>query len=105
MGPFPLSKRGPWKLHGSGPICASFPEPRSRSLTTGACSIATMKLTLLIFSLLACLVSEAIATALTFKLPANDKACFYAVTKNNAEKIAFYFAVRPYPSCAYLSNH
>lgn len=53
-----------------------------------------MKPTLLIFSLLACLVSEAAATALTFKLPANDKACFYAVTKNNAEKIAFYFAVR-----------
>lgn len=53
-----------------------------------------MKPTLLIFSLLACLVSEAAATALTFKLPANQKSCFYAVTKNDAEKIAFYFAVR-----------
>lgn len=52
-----------------------------------------MKPTLLIFSLLACLFSEAAATALTFKLPANQKSCFYAVTKNNAEKIAFYFAV------------
>ena len=56
-----------------------------------------MKFTPLIFSLLACLISEAAATALTFKLPANEKACFYAVTKKEAEKIAFYFAVRPPP--------
>lgn len=52
-----------------------------------------MKLTLLIFSLLACLVSEAAATALTFKLPANEQACYFATTKKT-EKIAFYFAVR-----------
>ena len=58
-----------------------------------------MKPTFLIFSLLACLVSDAAATALTFKLPANEKACFYAVTKNEAEKIAFYFAVRLPPGC------
>ncbi|SPN98879.1 related to ERP2 - p24 protein involved in membrane trafficking [Cephalotrichum gorgonifer] len=53
-----------------------------------------MKPTLLIFSLLACLVSEAAATALTFKLASGEKSCFYAVAKKETEKIAFYFAVQ-----------
>lgn len=67
--------------------------PIAHSPLHGACPIVTMKLTLLIFSLVACLVSEAVATALTFKLPANEQACFFATTKKT-EKIAFYFAVR-----------
>lgn len=63
-----------------------------------------MKPTLWIFSLLACLVSEAAATALTFKLPSNDKACFFAVTQKEAEKIAFYFAVRLPPGCSHFPS-
>jgi hypothetical protein len=35
------------------------------------------------------------ATALTYKLEANEKACFYAWVDKVNEKIAFYFAVNP----------
>ena len=41
--------------------------------------------------------SSVAATALTFKLPANDKACFYTDVQTKSAKIAFYFAVS---SCA-----
>ena len=51
-----------------------------------------MKLSNFACGLLA-LVSEASATALTYKLTANEKACFYTNTQNKGEKIAFYFAV------------
>lgn len=61
-----------------------------------------MKFTLLVCSLLSLLVSEAAATALTYKLGSSEKACFYAVTKKEAEKIAFYFAVRKHPSHRFL---
>jgi hypothetical protein len=40
------------------------------------------------------------ATALTYKIDANEKACFYAWVDKVGEKIAFYFAVlnpRPTP--------
>ncbi|KAL1876594.1 hypothetical protein VTK73DRAFT_9258 [Phialemonium thermophilum] len=53
-----------------------------------------MQLPVLTFGLLACLFSQALATALTYKLAANEKACFYALTTNRGEKIAFYFAVQ-----------
>ena len=53
-----------------------------------------MKLPFVLCSLLAGLVAQVSATALTYKLGANEKACFYTATKNPAEKIAFYFAVR-----------
>jgi hypothetical protein len=43
---------------------------------------------------MAWLAANVSATALTYKLTANEQACFYATTKNKAEKIAFYFAVR-----------
>jgi hypothetical protein len=33
------------------------------------------------------------ATALTYKLLANEKACFFANVENKGAKIAFYFAV------------
>jgi hypothetical protein len=48
---------------------------------------------LLILSILAALVSHAAATALTFKLGASERACFYVATQKDNEKIAFYFAV------------
>jgi len=53
-----------------------------------------MKLSLLTYGLLGWLASEVSATALTYKLTANEKACFYTSTENQGQKIAFYFAVR-----------
>ncbi|KAH8888724.1 hypothetical protein GQ53DRAFT_748631 [Thozetella sp. PMI_491] len=53
-----------------------------------------MKLSLVTCSLLAWFAAEVSATALTYRLGANEKACFYTGTKNKAEKIAFYFAVQ-----------
>ncbi|KAK4453188.1 emp24/gp25L/p24 family/GOLD-domain-containing protein [Podospora aff. communis PSN243] len=53
-----------------------------------------MQLPLISCGLLACLVAQVSATALTYKLQANEKACFYTSTKTKGEKIAFYFAVQ-----------
>lgn len=53
-----------------------------------------MQLPTITWGLLACLVAQVSATALTYKLQAHEKACFYTATKNKGEKIAFYFAVR-----------
>ncbi|AEO63307.1 uncharacterized protein THITE_2108366 [Thermothielavioides terrestris NRRL 8126] len=53
-----------------------------------------MQLPLLSCGLWALLAVQAAATALTYKLNANEEACFYTVTKNPDEKIAFYFAVQ-----------
>lgn len=52
-----------------------------------------MKATLLSVGLLAWLASLVSATALTYKLAANEKACFYANAEKEHLKIAFYFAV------------
>lgn len=53
----------------------------------------TMRLPTLVAGLMALMASNVAATALTYKLTANERACFYAATKNPNEKIAFYFAV------------
>ncbi|CAM1508184.1 Fc.00g050320.m01.CDS01 [Cosmosporella sp. VM-42] len=53
-----------------------------------------MRLPTLFAGLIACLVTDVTATALTYKLSANEKACFYTTTKKESEKIAFYFAVQ-----------
>ena len=55
----------------------------------------TMQLPLLFCGLWALLAVQATATALTYKLNANEEACFYTATQNRDEKIAFYFAVCP----------
>jgi hypothetical protein len=52
-----------------------------------------MKISLLSCSLLACLSQLVSATALTYKLTANEKACFFTNVENKGAKIAFYFAV------------
>lgn len=52
-----------------------------------------MQLPLLSYGLWALLAARATATALTYKLNANEKACFYTATQHKDEKIAFYFAV------------
>lgn len=56
-----------------------------------------MRVSAIACGLFACFVSQVAATALTYKLHANEKACFYAKTQKDNEKIAFYFAVRPHP--------
>lgn len=53
-----------------------------------------MQLPLFSCGLWALLAMQAAATALTYKINANEEACFYTATQNRDEKIAFYFAVR-----------
>ena len=58
-----------------------------------------MRATLLSVGLIAWLTSVVSATALTYKLNAHEKACFYAHAEKPNLKIAFYFAVSsPAPS-------
>jgi hypothetical protein len=52
-----------------------------------------MKIGLLTCGLVASISSLASATALTYKLLANEKACFYTYVEQKGAKIAFYFAV------------
>lgn len=54
-----------------------------------------MRTILAITSLLACLFSTVYATALTYRLEAHEKACFFAHVEHKGTKLAFYFAVRP----------
>lgn len=61
-----------------------------------------MKLGLLVCGLIASLLSVASATALTYKLLANEKACFFTYVDQKGAKIAFYFAVSISNGCAYV---
>ena len=54
-----------------------------------------MRTVLALFSLVACLISTAYATALTYRLEAHEKACYFAQVEHKGTKLAFYFAVRP----------
>lgn len=74
-------------------LVAPVPKPIIASCRT------TMKLTSLAYGLVALFAGHASATALTYKLVANEKACFYANNQDKGQKIAFYFAVRPVPEC------
>ena len=56
---------------------------------------------MLLAGLIAFLVTNVAATALTYNLLAHEKACFYAQTKNDNEKVAFYFAVSSPPLLAF----
>ncbi|KAI0186911.1 emp24/gp25L/p24 family/GOLD-domain-containing protein [Astrocystis sublimbata] len=49
---------------------------------------------IIISRLLAWLVSVVSATALTYKIGANERACFFAAPHKQGQKIAFYFAVQ-----------
>lgn len=53
----------------------------------------TMRLPTLLAGFIACLITNVTATALTYNIAAHEKACFYAETKKDNEKVAFYFAV------------
>jgi len=55
-----------------------------------AASLSALITTIVLFS------GKAVdATALTYKIDANERACFYAWVDQVGEKIAFYFAVQP----------
>ena len=49
------------------------------------------------YGILACLISSVAATALTYKLAPNEKACFFSYAEQKGQKLAFYFAVRRTP--------
>lgn len=53
-----------------------------------------MRLAALAIGLLATFASNVAATALTYKLEANEKACFHSYVDHPISKIAYYFAVR-----------
>lgn len=53
-----------------------------------------MRLAALAIGLLATFASSVSATALTYKLEANEKACFHSYVEHPNSKIAYYFAVR-----------
>lgn len=55
--------------------------------------LSTMRLANLVIGLLATVVSTVSATALTYKLEANEKACFHTYVDQTNSKVAFYFAV------------
>lgn len=48
----------------------------------------------LLSSLLAIYTSLVSATALTYKIAANERSCFFANVEQKGAKVAFYFAVR-----------
>lgn len=52
-----------------------------------------MQFTTLLSATLALLTSKVMATALTYRLDAHERACFYTSSQNVNDKIAFYFAV------------
>ena len=52
-----------------------------------------MRLQLLAYGLLAYAASMVSATALTYKLTPNEKACFFTMVEQQNAKVAFYFAV------------
>ncbi|KAG6009383.1 hypothetical protein E4U21_002693 [Claviceps maximensis] len=53
-----------------------------------------MRLPTIVAGLIACLVTDVAGTSLTYRLDANEKACFYVETKADNEKVAFYYAVQ-----------
>ena len=66
---------------------------RANNPKISSSSTSRMRTYLVLTSLLACYFSYATATALTYKLVANEKACFFSNVEQQGAKIAFYFAV------------
>ena len=59
----------------------------------GPARYITMRLYLVLSSLLALAISIVSGTALTYKLNANEKSCFFTNVERQNAKVAFYFAV------------
>jgi hypothetical protein len=118
--PAPKTLRGPFALqtinaknrssHGGQDERTKPPLPAIRLAISVArdntASNTTMRLSTIGAGVIACLATNVAATALTYKLDANEQACFYAETKKDNEKISFYFAVRLHharcPICTFL---
>lgn len=67
--------------------------PKSTMISVRALSVIVLALTaLLSFSLL---VTPADATAVSYRVAAHEKACFYTWADVPRKKLAFYFAVSP----------
>ena len=70
-----------------------------------------MRSLLTLFSALLAYTTAVYATALTYRLEAHEKACFFATVENKGTKLAFYFAVcvpprRPIRICFWaVQNH
>ncbi|KAI4180378.1 MAG: hypothetical protein L6R41_007274 [Letrouitia leprolyta] len=59
-----------------------------------ASTLRIMRIPLVTLGLLGCLFSLVSATALTYKLQPNEKACFFSYAEQKGLKLAFYFAVQ-----------
>lgn len=75
-------------------VAARHPYTSLATFTSQRQPHCTMKFSTLLAGAVALFSSEAIATSLTYRVEAHERACFYANTKNANEKIAFYFAVQ-----------
>jgi len=92
-----------WRLNGEAPsrssqFSASATLPLGEQIHGAASSIQeqapTMRIPLLTtYTFLAYAFSVASATALTYKLAPNEKACFFTFVEQRNAKVAFYFAV------------
>jgi hypothetical protein len=76
-------------------VCASIDLVVNILLFSQHPSTAMRSLSVLL-GLLALAVSGAYGTALTYKLGANEKACFFTFVERANAKVAYYFAVRAY---------
>lgn len=65
----------------------------SATLESRITTTLTMRPFLALTGLLGFCASAVQATALTYKLEAHEKACFFATTESQGTKVAFYFAV------------
>lgn len=82
-------------------ICGHLVLRLSEELQLQAFNLSSrMRTCLALIGLWACFFSQASATALTYKLVANEKACFFSNVEQQGAKIAFYFAVS-HSICAY----
>lgn len=64
-----------------------------------------MRIHSLVTGLVATLIPSVTATALTYKLEAHEKACFYADVPQADVKVAFYFAVKiSFPSLLFSKS-
>ncbi|KAM6512515.1 hypothetical protein FSOLCH5_010226 [Fusarium solani] len=63
-----------------------------------------MRLPTLLAGLFACLITDVAATALTYKLGANEKACFYTATKKGGREGRILLCREPHTTPPYASE-
>jgi hypothetical protein len=82
----------------------SWPEPPDANVNPPPSPYNSVTMRFALFAGLVSLLSSVTATALTYKLEANEKACFFTNVDQSNAKVAFYFAVRPirFPTILHL---